>query len=855
MLDIKNIIIILKNYSAFFPAFFRAITFLFTIFSSSAFSQELEFDFTIPSQNLDDALVSFSVQTNIQFLYTNGNALSTQASDLFGSKTISEALETLLMGTGFSYEFSNQDTVRIYELNALVTQSDLADPERESSKETDDIDYDSTKESFSSSNNDSSRRNTLPKEVIVTARMREENIQEVPISIVAFEAARIESSSIENVEDMNVLLPNVNIRGNATNGGSSGLFAIRGVPGVSRYIDGVPQQAPQGALFNLLDIERVEILRGPQGTLFGKNALSGAIQYVTKKPVRDFQSQIKFTSGSFKRKDLVVSVDIPLSDTLFSKTSLASFERGGYVNTSVPGYKHGNLRNIIFREQLLWDPSANFEANLALESNRINQNQQANVLYDVIESQVDVIAYNANNLLFTDASHAFGLREQYQNTSGYTGPGFTLDSLASTLNLHWSLSDSIGFRSITGAKKFDYGNYQDLDATSYAFFQQFNYSENSEYSQEFRLTANTRLLKLSAGFYWASYETDLRLLAWKYADIPSRESYRNEITNTVRRDRALFIEGSYQFSDRLDLTLGLRNSKESFSNANYLSAEQRLPIEVLSSTVDYGVLIQANQTDFSSTIPRVSLAYDWSQNIMSYLTYSEGFNGGGFNGQAINGQFIPYDSELLSQYELGFRSDIFNNRLRINASYFTGDWDNIQLTEVVSPGIFTTQNAGGAEIEGFEVDLLWIASDQLTLNATAGLLDTSYTSIGQTTTVSTGSAFALAPKRSYSLGMSYDWPTLRNGGDLSFRADYGWLDEHFTIADIRLQKLQNAYGLLNARLSYLSSDKNWDVSIFGTNLTDEWYQLAGFSAFLGGVDQGVVARPREIGITVGLSFN
>lgn len=160
-------------------------------------------------------------------------------------------------------------------------------------------------------------------EVVVTARRREENLQEVPVAITALSAEDLELRSIENTEDLQVLLPNVDIRGNGVSGGAAGNMAIRGIPGVARYVDGVHLSGNQGSLENVVELERIEVLRGPQGTYFGKNAIGGAIQYVTQKPQDEFGARFKATLGEFNRTDIVANVDIPLGDTVLTKVTAA----------------------------------------------------------------------------------------------------------------------------------------------------------------------------------------------------------------------------------------------------------------------------------------------------------------------------------------------------------------------------------------------------------------------------------------------------------------------------------------------------------------------------------------------------
>jgi len=176
----------------------------------------------------------------------------------------------------------------------------------------------------------------------------------------------------------------------------------------------------------------------------------------------------------------------------------------------------------------------------------------------------------------------------------------------------------------------------------------------------------------------------------------------------------------------------------------------------------------------------------------------------------------------------------------------------MQFGEAIVPGRIVTQNVGEADIYGFEVDILWQPTANLSINFAGGILDTEYTDIGQAQFLALGSSFALAPESQYSVGGRYDF-NLANGSTLSARMDYGWTEEHVTIQDVRLQSLQESYGLLSGRLTYDPND-NWSIALWGRNLTDEWYQIGGFGAWLGGVDQGIIARPREYGLSLNMEF-
>ena len=347
-------------------------------------------------------------------------------------------------------------------------------------------------------------------EVVVTARRREENLQEVPIAITALSAEDLELRSIENTEDLQVLLPNVDIRGGGVSGGNSGNMAIRGIPGVARYIDGVALSGNQGSLENVVELERIEVLRGPQGTYFGKNAIGGAIQYVTQKPQEDFGARIKATLGDFNRTDLVANVDIPLSDTVLTKVTLASLNRDGYVDSVTIDESYGEIDNTIVRGMLQWQPNDTLDVLLTAEYNKLDTGLQANVLFDVFEDvpfgPMTPQRYNAAGIPVTDALYAYGQREEYLNAVDYTGPGNLFESNSFSATVTWDINDSVTFRSITASREFDYGSYRDLDATFLNMHNTWVYNEVEETTQEFQFLGSGDRYSWVVGLYYYEEE-------------------------------------------------------------------------------------------------------------------------------------------------------------------------------------------------------------------------------------------------------------------------------------------------------------------------------------------------------------
>ncbi|MFL2840298.1 MAG: TonB-dependent receptor [Pseudohongiellaceae bacterium] len=689
-------------------------------------------------------------------------------------------------------------------------------------------------------------------EIVVTAQRREQAIQDVPISITAFSQEDLEVRGVENVDQLDLLLPNVMIRGGGTTGPTDGNFTMRGVPGVARYLDGVAQIGMKGSLPPVVELERIEVLKGPQGTLFGKGAMGGAISYVSVAPADEFGARIRASVGNYNQRQLGANIDIPITPDFLTKISYYSNQKDGYVQSGISNVQHGDESDNVVRLDAVWNVSPNFSAKFDItQTLRDPAHPSADVLYDVNDDQFWVKKYNEAGLVFTDASDAFGMREEYRNSSNFAGPGWKYDSTSYNLTLEFDLSDTLSLRTITGHREYKSEALADLDASHWQFFEIWTASLVEEYSQEVQLASDGDRLDWVVGFYLNDYDATFRRFDWQFADHTPRIT--NWITESKTQDTAVFFQATYDLSDQLDLTVGGRYTEEDFEGGQWAAVEDIPKWPNTTYTFRKGAVRSSSAAGFYSFTPRVSLTYDYSDNVMAYVTYSEGFGAGGVNTTAVNGEFTPYSGETLLQYEVGLRSMLFDNSLRFNLSYFNGTWEDMQVGEALVPGRIVRTNAGEAEMSGVELDTLWAVSDNFTVNLSLGFLDTEYTELGTTQTIKLDSKFAFAPEFQGTIGGQYDY--LRpNGSVWSYRLDYGWTGKYVTIQDIRLQKMQPQYGLVSGRFTYEPVNADWSYSIWGRNLTNEWYQQGGFGAFLGGVDQGVVARPREFGLTLNLDF-
>ncbi|MBB6096472.1 iron complex outermembrane receptor protein [Povalibacter uvarum] len=724
-------------------------------------------------------------------------------------------------------------------------------------------------------------------EVMVTARRREESLQEVPLSIAALSSEQLQVRGIDNTESLNRMVPNVTIASTNFFGRQGGSFRMRGLPNVGIYVDGIVNSSSAGTLMNIVEVERVEVLRGPQGTLFGKNVIGGAVQYVTQRPQDTFGARVKATMGSYDRLDIAANVDIPLSETLLTKLTAAKLSRDGFLPSTTIDQSFGSQDDTTGRLDVLWQPTDGFNWRVVAgyDQQRTNGNPSTvwalnpvcpgdpNPPANFPGGAPNFPCVYENAGLPINQDYVYGARGEMKTASDYNGPELytTVKSLSTEIN--FDLTDTWSTKFIGSHRKIETTAYADFDGTPYHIFDGANYSEPEESTAELQFIYGGDRLHGTSGFYYYDNKGYGRRINWLANDLklevdPVRNALASayvgrfffapvidQLAFTSTEGWAVFAEWTYDFTDKLSLTAGARYNEDKVHNAQYnpqtpVSVECCTP--VLSVATDGGAPRPGTDLadKWDNLAPRVSLQYQWTSDIMTYLTYSEGFNQGGVNN--VNGLAIPYNPETLKNYEFGLRTDLFDRRLRFNLSAFYGQYEDIQVSEEIIPRFPTTTNAGEAEVKGLEVEGMWLVTDNFTINYGFGWLDSEYTDLGTSTAIPLGEKFPYAPDTSYSVGAQYQWD-LANSGGLMLRADYGWQDEIQTAADIQ-KSIIPAYGLLGARLMYTAPGGKWDVALFGSNLTDEYYRINGFYIPTDQMDNGTLGRPREWGVTFGFRF-
>ncbi|TMM55815.1 TonB-dependent receptor [Maribacter algarum] len=757
-------------------------------------------------------------------------------------------------------------------------------------------------------------------EVVVTSRKQSENVQEVPISVSAFSAKTLEARGIENVSGIADFIPNVEIDVTAPFSGSQSVLSpyIRGIgqidfaityePAVGLYVDGVYFGRTVGSIIDLLDVERVEALKGPQGTLFGRNTIAGALNITTKDPSRTFSATGQLTTGNFNRLDTKVSVDIPLvEDKLLSSFSVSSINRDGHMkrvpytgpanadlasprggvfsDVNLDG-EQGNQNNDTWRAKLKWLASEKFQATFSGDYERVRENQNASKILamfnDVGGAPTIVGAYNACAAgllppeLCDNIANAPGLTltgstpydERFITDDPFTNygtadAGTKIDTWGASMTLDWELSDKLAFKSISGYRNLQSRFAEDQDFSPLDFGTAGFIMPQKQFTQEFQLVGNSDKLKWIGGLYYFTEKgsvTDQVILGNGLVQIYGQNFVKN-------KSYAAFAQATYNLSEKWSVTAGARLTNErkeldgrqrdlnSFALKTGVVSPADFPTTDLTLYYPPGV----NEQTFSEPTFRLGTEYKFSENVFAYGFFAQGFKSGGWTTRVTSPvlEAPTFEPEKANTYELGLKTDLADNTFRFNIAAFYTDYQNLQIT--VQRGITPfVENAAQATIKGLEVDAQWRASENLTFSGNLGFIDASYNEITDPNAViQEDFSFVNTPDFSSSLAMDWIIPFGENKGRLIFHTDLSSKSEIYNDVENTPLLLQDGITLLNASLSLESASRAWKISMGGTNITDQTYLVGGYNNPGVGIIYGTYARPAEfnLGITYKLFSN
>ncbi len=753
-------------------------------------------------------------------------------------------------------------------------------------------------------------------EVLVTARKREESLQATPISIAAYTDKELEYRQISSTDRLSDITPNLTFDSGSPSSGSKSAaqIFIRGIgqtdftpvtdPGVGLYIDGVYMARSVGNVLNFLDVERIEILRGPQGTLFGRNTIGGAISIFSKRPNQEKDASVRVQVGNDNMFYVSARANMPVSETFQANLALSSRNRDGYVTRPFDGVKTGDDDSLAARGSVLWTPTDSFELYVVADVTKIRENGSPTVSNGVNDRQA--FATFGNGLLdsctgvninpnfgaggppsFPPPGVGAGGAPGCVGPDSFAGPYTSngtfpvksdLDVWGISAEFTWDFSDYVSLKSITAHREMEMESSRDGDNTPANIFATQDFYDHEQFSQEFQFAGKAvddRMSWLFGLYHFQEDGFNRNPVFLPVGSIQSGGLYDNN-------SQAAFFQTTYDMTTQWALTFGIRYTEDTKrftpdqislgdSSASGFF-EPTWPNFVGFYLPSVGAPIAAGdrlatfaefKEKFDDTNAMLNLSYQATDDVMIYGSYSEGFKSGGFSQRftAFTVEPNSFQPETATTYEVGFKSDLLDHKARLNIALFHTDYDDLQIIirESFNPITF---NGGKASIDGGEIELTLVPTDRWYITAAIGYLDAGYDSLDPSVTEGSNATpihidnkLVNTPEWSIALGAAYtfyigEWATLVP------RVDWSFHDDQFNDAVNEPRLFQDDYSLLNAGISLQTNDGRWEGILAFRNITDEEYVITGNSSW--GTSASYVdnyyGRPAEWSLSVQYNF-
>jgi iron complex outermembrane receptor protein len=737
-------------------------------------------------------------------------------------------------------------------------------------------------------------------EVIVTAERRETDLQDTPISIVSLGAEKIEQVGAQSLDNLQAYVPNLSITYSGPYGRGNPQFNIRGVGSgvlsagavterpVGLYIDGVYFARSQGSLLSLTDAQRIDVLRGPQGTLFGRNTTGGAIAYTSRMPTSQFEGFAKVKVGDFSQREAQLMVNVPLTDKIFLRGMYADIQQDGYVKRGAIDL--GDTDDRVARLQLRVQPSSAVTIDLSgtYSETRTNGDPRVPTQFDLAGLPVAAHFAALDFLLRNQGAPGLTHNDPRIVAGDYSVPALCIlddtnpftfgpecetqlqaELTVGTSRIKWDISDDLSLTSISGYIAGDQSSSSDWVWTG-AYYRPFSFDYKT-LSQEFQLNWNTDRLKLVAGAIYFDEDarereitteitrssafalTEAQILAGQQVTRRD-ESYQSLVTSL-----GAFAQGTWSVTDRLGATIGLRYSRD----------EKDVTIRYRPAPNDPRDATGQGAETWSDVDWRLAVDYDISDDLMVYASVTDAYKAGIADDSSLEVRgnvnstiaFIPPENAL--GYEVGARSEWLDSRLRVNVSLYRTNYSDRQSSQLIADpvsGILVQQsiNLGDVSYQGIEGDLALAVTERLTLTGAFGVLEYDIDQAPQ-------DVLADVPEHSWTVGAAYN-VELGAVGSLAASVNYGRVAESYGTGGSRdpiedpSQVVNPNYGLLSGRLQYTAASGGWSVALYGTNLLDEVYSTSAtgqeFHMGLGGraVRSEYRGRPRSLGIEARMNF-
>lgn len=685
-------------------------------------------------------------------------------------------------------------------------------------------------------------------DIIVTAQRRDQRLQDVPLAVTALAESTLQNMQATDIGDIEGAVPNLVLHeGDASNA----VVYVRGIgqvdslafadPGVGIYVDDVYLGRAQGAFLSVYDVDRIEVLRGPQGTLYGRNTIGGAVKFVTSPFTNELSYRAEASYGSYNALELRGGIGGALIDDVLLARVAGSFSRrDGYSDNAFDGEDDGDQRQFAGRIGFELRPSNDVRLQLNIDGSRDRPDH----------SRTPARATNVFGLFPPTTDAPFQVNANFNNRND-------LDTFGMSFRAQWDISDDLSLTSITAYREMRYDAELDLDATPGSIFGVFVDEEQNQFSQELQLNYTGDRLDVVAGLFY--FDEEDQTISGLFG--PDIALVTNSLNDQHNRSGAIFAQASYDVTDRLSLTAGLRYTyehKDFVRTQQFFAATTPFPVPATG-----GLLVTDIDTDenWDSFSPKFGIDFEATDDILLYASISRGFKSGGFDGRAndANGA-APYDPETLWAYEAGIKTSWMDRRLIANAAFFWNDYTNLQLSSFTADGmgnfsaLFT--NAGAATIRGAEFEILARPIPPLTFNLTLGYLDAHYDEyIGPGgIDISSQRELVNAPRWSGRLGATYV-ADLGSSGELTFGADATYRSKVYPTVSSSEILAQDGYILVDAFVRWSDANEQFYAQFGIRNLTDQRYIEQGFDLSDSlGYQLAYFGAPRRLRATVGIRF-
>ena len=706
-------------------------------------------------------------------------------------------------------------------------------------------------------------------EIVVTAQKTgASSIQKTPIAVSAFSSADLKDTLATDIKDLAPATPNLSI----SQVGFSAAIYIRGVgtnnifagsdPDVTTQVDGVYMARPDAQFSDFLDVDRVEVLRGPQGTLYGRNAVGGTINIISLQPSNTFVAQQELTVGNFAMVQEQAYVSGPLvPGTLQASLAVNYLRHDAYQQNIAPGgndidnANHGGLRG-----QLRWEPAEDLVATTRFDwtAARENVESDGNLIAPVPNAPL------ADSAIGSNSKVALGLPQRgTQNDWGISE------------EVNWELNSNLGLKSITAYRNDHFHELIDTDATELQFNSIIEDELEREVTQEFDLQANYTHFEGVTGLYFF-HDTDQTLSYLLENPSPLVASsppgpFTVNATPAISSDaEAAFAQGTYHVTPTVGVTVGYRYTlerKHLDQDFNKFITFPAGPFEI----PGFPFILHASR-DFHGSTPKFGINWNVTDDAMLYFSVTRGYKSGGLNYAATSLVSASFEPETITSYEVGAKTQWFDHRLRLNLTGFAYDYKNLQVESLVSPAVIAIGNAATATAKGLEAELTVKPTPTWELTTNLTLLDATYSSFPNAAVASglvsyvaslpqydattgtfnaSGKRLSSAPRVTAFVAAQRDW-SVNGGGSMYARAEYYWQDRvYYDPTNVAVQS-QGPYGVVNAFIGYNTPNGRWRAQLWGRNLADKSYLIAAAANGLG--PDGFVAPPRTFGVRLTCTF-